>query len=105
MTSSNLPALPALVQVSLHLLQSLAKLGLLVEAELERRTVTCRKEPGSSGEGSAVSSVQHPHPASAGCQVEPPAGSYPAPNVHMTKDQTSFFPSSFFSSFSLTGIE
>lgn len=54
MTFNNLPALPALVQISFNLLQSLDKLGLLAEAELEWRIMTYKKEPGSSGEGSAV---------------------------------------------------
>lgn len=84
MTFNSLPALPALVPISLNLLHSLAKLGLLVEAELEWGIMTCRKERGSSGERSAVPSVQQPYPAFAGCQVEPPVGSCPALNVHMT---------------------
>lgn len=105
MTFSNLPALPALVQISLYLLQSLAKLGLSVEAEFEWRIMTCRKEPGSNGEGSAVPSAQQPYPAFAGCQVEPPVGSCPGLNVHMTlRTKHFFFSSSFFSSFSLIGI-
>lgn len=94
MTFSNLRALPALVQSSLHLLQSLAKLGLLVEAELEWRIRTRRKEPGSNGEGSAVPSVRQPYPTFAGCQVEPPVGACPALNVYMTlmtKHLFSFF--------------
>lgn len=52
--------LPALVQISLHLLQSLAKMGLLVEAELQWRLMTCRTEAGGNGEGSAATSVQQP---------------------------------------------
>lgn len=91
--------LPALVQISLHLLQSLAKMGLLVEAELQWRLMTCRTEAGGNGEGSAATSVQQPYPACAGRQLEPPVGSCPALNVHMAlRTKHLFF---FFSSFSL----
>lgn len=94
MTFSNLPALPALVQIPFHLLQTLAELGLLAEAELEWGIMNCRKEPGGNGEGSAVASVQQPRPTFAGCQVEFPVGSCPALNVHTTlrtKHLFSFF--------------